>query len=131
MSKMSSHLYIINYEIYKLKMPSYKDVGEKIAVNVKIIPSRDILKEKLDKITLSRGSTIEDLLEIIYRDYVKHDKRDSSGSRYANIFRGYVLMKNSITIGVFDKDGFKPFKEADLQIEDGDEITIMFPPSGG
>lgn len=106
-------------------------MNRKIFINVKVIPSRDILKEDIGKITLEEGSTIEDLLNIIYRDYFKLDSRDPAGSGYANVFRGYILMKNSITIGVFDKDGLKLFKEADLQLKDGDEVTIMFPPSGG
>ncbi|MCS7125512.1 MAG: MoaD/ThiS family protein [Aigarchaeota archaeon] len=106
-------------------------MDEEIIINLKIIPSREILKDKIDKITLRKGSTVKDLLDVLYRDYVKKSSQLGEDAEKVNIFRGYILMKNSITIGSFDKDGFKPFRESDLQLKDGDEITIMFPPSGG
>lgn len=102
-------------------------MNEEIAVNVRIIPSREILKKEIDKITLKKGSSIEDLINILCENYLKR----SEEGRQINVLRGYILMKNSVTVGIFDKDGFKPFKEADLQLKDGDEVTIMFPPSGG
>lgn len=46
-------------------------------------------------------------------------------------FWGYVVYKNGVFIGVLEREGFRPAKNADLGLREGDKVAITMPAGGG
>jgi molybdopterin converting factor small subunit len=83
----------------------------------------------LKTVELKEKSTINDLLNVIY-ELIRLQMEKGDFERN-DVFLGELLMKNGRTIGHFKKGGLKLLDAAEVELNDGDEITIMNPIGGG
>lgn len=89
----------------------------------------DKARRLVKKVELKEKSTITDLLNVVYKSTGLPTTKGDAG--WNDLFLGELLMKNGCTIGHFRKDGLKLRVENEIELRDGDEITIMNPIGGG
>lgn len=77
------------------------------------------------------GSTIENLFEVLRAEYLTRNRYYDPREGWVSVFWGYWIVKNGIQIGYFNKDGLEIFPDSEKALENGDEVAIIAPISGG
>lgn len=102
-----------------------------ITVSVKLFISKQFVRNDKGTIRLKKNTTVHDLINIIRKEYMTRSRYYEKNIGWVDVFRGNVLLKNGSVIGYFDNDGFKWSNDAEMGLQNEDELVILSPLDGG
>lgn len=113
------------------RLPLMRRVPEMSETTVRIRIIHPFIRFSEDVILRNDCNSLKTVMKILVEKAGEHGRFGHMGRQRIDRLRGCIVMRNGIQVGHFDDNEFAIEDGVDLELRDGEEITVMLPIAGG